>query len=265
MKSLYESLLDDFDTLNKNSTLALIQDFISRNYLFNSKSVQNVDSMVQISKKPNKKTGLYEVKCTKKTITIKLSPDAPSLTNDIFTWTTVAGDFIVQNNQNIITLNGCPESVGGVFKCEALPNVLSLENSPKTVGGFMCWGMNSVKTLQFCPIIQNNVSIGYNENLETLKGLEYGSDKINSFTCKNNPKLKEIVSSLPKYVTKSFETGCNGDWRKDDDANLSTLEVINLMNKRIIDFDRNCKITYVSPTGSSGSNAYQNISYYVFN
>ena len=74
MKSLYESLLDDFDTLNKNSTLALIQDFISRNYLFNSKSVQNVDSMVQISKKPNKKTGLYEVKCTKKNNNYKTIP-----------------------------------------------------------------------------------------------------------------------------------------------------------------------------------------------
>lgn len=264
MKTLYESLLDDFDTLSQNSTLALIKDFIAQNYLFNNKSVQNVDSMVKISKKPNKKTGLYEVKCTKKTIAIKLSKDAPSLTNDIFTWTTVAGNFIIESNPNILTLKGCPESVDGVFTCEYLPNVTSLEHSPKTVGRFMCWGMNSVKTLQFCPIIQDAVTIGYNKNLETLKGLEYESGKINVFFCVANPKLKEIISALPKYVAKRFSTGCNGDWLNDDDANLNTMQLSRLMHKGVIDFDRDCEITYESPTGPGGERRGQDISYYVF-
>lgn len=263
MKSLYESLLDDFDTLDQNATISIIQDYISQNYLFNSKPVQNVDSMVKISKKPNKKTGLYEVKCTKKTITIKLSPDAPSLTNDIFTWTTVAGNFFIADNPNIDTLNGCPESVGGMFKCEALPNVTSLENSPKTVGTFTCRHMHSIKTLQFCPIIQNEVAITYNTNLETLKGLEYESDKIDGFYCTNNPKLKEIISCLPKHITRRLETGCNGDWGKDEDANLYVMKLSMLRRKGIIDFDRDCHISYVSPIGSGGSNAYEDISYYV--
>ena len=75
MKTLYESLLDDFDTISNNmDPHSEIKQFLQTNYI-------NPISKFVISKKPNEK-GLYEVKCNESTI--QVSKNFTRVTNGMF-------------------------------------------------------------------------------------------------------------------------------------------------------------------------------------
>ena len=105
MKSLYESLLDDFDTLNSNiDPKKEIKLFIEDNY----------SGEYEISAKPNK-DGLYEVS-VKKRISVK-NLKITSLTNDLFVWGKVGGRFDCYKCNSLTSLKGAPEKVDGDFNC----------------------------------------------------------------------------------------------------------------------------------------------------
>lgn len=154
MKTLYESLLDDFDTLANNiNPRDAIKQFLQTNYI-------NQISKFVISKKPNE-NGLYEVKCNEATIMLK--KPITHITNGMFEFINRPrkkiqlycgwganlesleglpvdiGYLHINGNNKLHSLKdikGWPEVVDGLvlFNC---PNLVSLEGGPKCVNLMM--------------------------------------------------------------------------------------------------------------------------------
>ena len=143
MKTLYESLLDDFDTLEANSNpISTIRKFIEDNYNYNNE--------LKISKKPNK-NGYYEVSINGD---VDADFDIQSLTNGIFIWKQVKGVFNCEECNNLTSLEGSPREVQGFFDCSYCPNLKSLEGAPDYVrDSFYCTGNSKLKSLKGGPKI----------------------------------------------------------------------------------------------------------------
>jgi hypothetical protein len=146
MKSLKEyineSIFDIDDNINAfDRTLAVeeIKNFIDKNYLLKS---------YVISKKPNNK-GEYIVDCQ---YHVKvLNRDMDKLTNDLFIWGKVGGDFDCSYS-NITSLEGAPQEVGRDFDCSDCNSLKTLDGSPKKVKGyFFCSYCHSLQSLQGIP------------------------------------------------------------------------------------------------------------------
>jgi hypothetical protein len=176
MKTLYESLLDDFDTVSAASTTDIkkeIKQFLKDNY--------KRASSFKISKKPNN-DGYYEVDCSKCPYVIVSNKNITSLTNNLFIFVNVKVSFVCSDCKNLTSLEGSPKEVGGDFHCPSCDNLTSLEGAPNKVGGdFGCY---------FCA------------NLTSLEGApkEVGKD----FCCTRNRKLTSLEGA-PENVGWSFD------------------------------------------------------------
>jgi len=80
----------------------------------------------------------------------------------------VRGNFYCHNNQ-LTSLEGCPQSVGGSFYCSN-NQLTSLEGCPQSVGGdFLCSG-NQLTSLEGCPQIVGGAFSCYNNKLTDFNG-----------------------------------------------------------------------------------------------
>ena len=130
MKSLYESILDVEDNIDNmdESIMDQIKQFLNNNF-------KNA-SRFKISEKPNK-DGKFEVSVNGN-VEVK-NKNIISLTNGIFIWTNIKGNFICSDCASLISLKGAPKEVGGYFNCSRCDSLTSLEGAPKEVGGdFYC-------------------------------------------------------------------------------------------------------------------------------
>lgn len=136
MKTLYESLLDNFDDLDKSIDLKLIiKNWIENNY-------KRVTSL-KISDKPNK-DDKYEVSANYVIIDNK---SLTSLTNDMFVWKNVRL-FNCSNCTLLTSLKGAPKEVEE-FYCFNCDSLTSLEGAPEKVGKvFDCQDCNSLKSYE---------------------------------------------------------------------------------------------------------------------
>ena len=162
MKTLYESLLDDFDSLEANADPRKeVEEFLKIN-------VDEYKKLV-ISKTPNK-DGIYEVS-SKGNVTFYGRSNPTHLTNGLFIWTKVKGNFDCTWNTNLETLEGGPEEVGGSFNCSRCEKLTTLEGAPKTIGGdFECSWCKSLSSLKGIPKkIDGDFDCSYCESLKTLK------------------------------------------------------------------------------------------------
>ena len=83
---------------------------------------------------------------------------------------------------NLISLEGCPVSVGGGFYCG--DNLLvNLEGCPLSVGGHFHCGGNKLTSLEGCP---KEVGYGFNCEKNNLSGFEGYSGEGNHFSCNGN-------------------------------------------------------------------------------
>jgi hypothetical protein len=160
MKSLYESLLDDFDTLADNmDPHSEIKQFIQTNYI-------NTISKFVISKKPNEK-GLYEVKC--KDATLMLKKPITHLTNGMF-------EFINFNPKRRLR-----------FYCGWGANLESLEGLPKIMRYLHILGndkIHSLKDIKGWPEIVDEFILFNCPNLVSLEGgPKYVKDRIQIEAC----------------------------------------------------------------------------------
>ena len=139
MKTLRESLLDD-DLIDKTDKIIRdeIKAFLKENYI----------GSIKISRKPNI-NGKYEVLSTKN-VEVK-NKNITSLTNGMFIWTIVDGNFIVEHCNYLKSLEGAPEKVDEYFSCSYCNSLESLEGAPKEVNNFYCVGCRSLKTLEGAP------------------------------------------------------------------------------------------------------------------
>ena len=207
MKTLYESLLDDFEELEKasnNNIKSSIIDFVENNY----KGVQRIT----ISDKIND-DGKYVVDI--KGYTILTKQNIKKLTNDLFIFGTVRGNFSCYSCFNLISLEGGPKEVSGDFKCSHCHSLISLEGAPQKVGAdFSCFTCSKLKTLEGGPKeVGGSFVCDRCESLTSLKG---GPKEVGHiFNCNN---CKELISleGAPKLVYSFRCSSCKGKFQESD-------------------------------------------------
>lgn len=164
MKTLYESLLSDFDTLaNQVDPRKDIEEFLKFH-------VDEYKKLV-ISKTPNR-DGIYEVSSRGNVTFYGRSNSNPTgLTNGLFIWTKVKGNFDCSWIDSLESLESGPYEVGGSFNCSRCGKLITLEGAPKTIGGsFKCDWCKSLLSLKGVPKkIPGDFDCSYCESLRTLK------------------------------------------------------------------------------------------------
>ena len=145
MKNLKEYIVEgifdtDEDTIDKN-----IKDQIKQFLKDNFKGA----SSCKISRKPNA-DGKYEVSSSKN-IEVK-NEKITSLTNGLFIWVKVRGNFSCYECTSLTSLEDTPKEVGGNFNCGHCDSLTSLEGAPEKVGeNFNCWNCKSLTSLEGAP------------------------------------------------------------------------------------------------------------------
>ena len=99
-------------------------------------------SSCKISNKPNT-DGKYEVSSNGNIMTENRG--ITSLTNGLFIWTYVKGDFYCTYCKSLTSLEGAPKKVGRHFYCYDCKSLKSLKGSPKKIGGDFDCSDNDMK------------------------------------------------------------------------------------------------------------------------
>ena len=194
MKTLYESLLDDFDTLNdKIDPREEIKRFLEENY-------KSSDTF-EISVEPNK-NGYYVV--TSKRRTVKAMKQIKQLTNELFVFENIF-DFNCSRCHNLTSLKGAPKAIKGDFYCYHCKNLKSLEGAPRlintTIGDFDCCGCEKLTSLKGAPEVVGFFCCRDCENLTSLEGAP--KKIIFDFDCEECEKLTSLKGA-PKEVGRDF-------------------------------------------------------------
>ena len=116
---------------------------------------------------------------------------------------TVGGDFSCNENK-LMSLEGAPQTVGGSFFC-LINKLTSLAGAPGTVGGGFNCSDNNLKSLVGAPQTVGGGFYCVNNNLKSLVGAPQTVE--GSFSCVNN-KLTSLVGS-PQIVGGEF--ACEGN------------------------------------------------------
>ena len=217
MKTLRESLLDD--NLVRDADEMIIKDEIE-SFLKENYDYINYMGAIKISNKPNKDCK-YEVSSITD-IGVK-NKNITSLTNGMFVWTVVNGDFRCYECNSLISLKGAPEKVGGTFDCSDCQSLISLEGAPKEVGGdFYCSGCEYLTSLEGAPkkVSRCFTCSGCNV-LTSLKGApkEVGG----AFYCLYCRHLNSLKGA-PKKVGGDFNCyGCAGKFTVEDVKKVSNV------------------------------------------
>lgn len=194
-----ESLLDDFDTLDKNLNDSIekeVKKWILDNY-------QVTPSSLKILKRPNK-DGKLIVNASHAIF----NSDSKSLTNGMFVWGKIKDQFVCSRSF-ITSLEGAPQYVGGFFHCSRCDSLKSLKGSPEKVGNsFYCNGCNSLKSLEGAPKeVDGSFCCDDCDNLKSLEGAP--KEVSGGFYCYNCKSLKSLKGA-PEKVGANFDCSrCN--------------------------------------------------------
>lgn len=195
MKTLYESLLDDFEDLSAPLSPKAIKEeikqFLKANYIHPSK--------FRISRKPNE-DGYYEVEHPGQ---ITFRSPAESLTNGKFVFVN-CHSFSIQSSHRLKNLIGSPkETKHGyhIFNCN---NLESLEGITEKTGfgyGLYISDCMNLKTLTGLPEKAHHVNISYCQSLIDLTGAPNEVElDFKLYQCRNLDSLK----GAPKKVGGVF-------------------------------------------------------------
>ena len=181
--SLNESLLDDDDIfLDPENDKKVIEEWIKNNYRFSSKLTISDDFVVDC----NGNVGVY----------VK-SRNIESLTNGLFRWGNVEGNFTCSFT-SITSLEGAPEKVGGNFDCSDCAKLKSLKGGPKSVGSsFICSDCVNLESLEGAP---KEVGVGfYCSQCNSLTSLKGSPKKVGGyFNCRKCINLKSLEGAPEK-------------------------------------------------------------------
>ena len=184
----FKFILNDDDTyLGVEHDKRIVEEWIKHNYFFTGKLFISDDLDVHCS---------GEVHIKNKSI--------ESLTNGLFRWGGVSGEFNCSFCNNITTLEGAPKCVGGYFNCTGCKNLTTLEGAPEEVGlSFVCNRCNNLTSLKGAP-----EKVGgdfYCNKCENLKSLEYAPEVDGGkFVYSNCPNLKITDSDRRKYKMRDY-------------------------------------------------------------
>ena len=203
---IIESIFDVEDNIDNvdESIKDQIKQFLNNNFKNASKC--------KISEKPNKE-GKFEVS-SNGDVEVK-NKSITSLTNGLFIWTNIKGNFISSNCNSLTSLEGAPKEVGGNFYCSICNSLTSLKGAPKKVGGnFSCGYCNSLTSLEGAPKeVGGNFSCF---NCDSLTSLEGAPKKVGAdFSCFNCKSLISLEGA-PKEVGGYFNCDdCCKNFSKD--------------------------------------------------
>ena len=196
MISLKEALVRK----NRNNNLSELVyseviDFLKRNYKFKlplkyrneiEKYIKFQDGIIDV---------LCDIEVSNKTIT--------SLSNNLFKFNTITGNFDCRSCNNLTSLEGAPEKIDGYFNCSNCKNLISLEGAPKAVKGyFNCNRCNNLTSLEGAPKEVNEYfDCSDCINLESLEGAP--KEVKGDFYCDGCEKLKSLKGA-PKVIKCRF-------------------------------------------------------------
>ena len=116
-----------------------------------------------------------------------------------FNFKTVSGHFQVDSNE-LTTLEGCPEYVGGHFSCADNHDLKSLVHGPKRVEGIYYCDICKLETMEGCAEYIGKSLFCNDNHLKSLKGCP---EAINSeFDCSDN--ILRNLEDGPKVVLKDY-------------------------------------------------------------
>lgn len=195
MRTLYESIFDNNEDTIDNNLRNEVQTFLERNYRGKFTISKNVD-----------KDGKYKVTGTTNVYAKWDLSDEKRLTNGMFKFTKIKGDFSISECPYLETLDGCPVEVGRAFYADGATSLKSLKGAPKKVGGYCSLiGCSSLTSLEGAPEeVGGNFSCEECESLVTLKGAP--KQIKGSFYCDHCPSLKSL-EGFQKKIEGSFS--CN--------------------------------------------------------
>lgn len=160
-------------------------------------------SYVRISSLPNVQ-GKFEAYSRKRLKVKNLSIE--HLTNGLFVWSEVKGDFDCSNCAKLKSLEGAPKIVGGSFICSGCRTLTSLVGAPQNVNmDFNCSGCVNLTNLKGSPQrVGNNLICNDMRELKDLDGIPFN---ITGIICKFSS-----ISSLngsPEHLKGSMTcSGC---------------------------------------------------------
>lgn len=186
-----ESLLDDEEVLSSNGDEFIVLKFIAEHYLFNRNyvDVDEIKDKCTLKKKGNK----YIVDVMG-TLSIKedVGLTINVLTNGMFEFGKVAGNFLVVNCPKLKTLEGGPKMVGQTFNVDICNSLKDLVGGPEVVeGDYYCTSCSNLKSFKGAP-----------------KQLDY------DFVWAGCPNIKDLKYHPKKAGNVVFAK--NSDFTKDD-------------------------------------------------
>ena len=186
--SIIESLLDDEDEVFDGVKENIIKEFLEENY--------NINGSYTIKEKGNE-----FIVNVKGNIRVK-NKDITSLTNDLFEFGSISGNFHCHSCYSLTSLKGAPKEVGGRFNCTYCESLKTLEGAPKKVEKFDCSYCDLLTSLEGVPEKVGGVfSCACCDSLKTLKGApkEVGE----KFDCGDCKSLKSLEGA-PDEVGGDF-------------------------------------------------------------
>ena len=198
---IIESLLGDEDEVFDGAKKGIVKEFLKENY--------NI-------------RGSYTIKETKTGFIVDVKGDIEvanesiaSLTNGLFEFGEVSGDFHCDDCDLLTSLEGAPKKCMD-FSCHGCKSLTSLEGAPKEVnGGFGCSECNSLKSLEGAP---KEVGRDFDcSGCKSLKSLQGAPGKVRwAFDCNGCKSLKSLKGA-PKEVGDSFYcVNCGTQFTEDD-------------------------------------------------
>lgn len=195
MKTLYESLLDDFDVLSEPISPKIIKEeikqFLKANYMCPSK--------FRISRKPNE-DGYYVVECLDR---IVFRGQAESLTNGKFIFENCQS-FSIQSSHRLKNLIGSPKEVKygyHIFNCNGLESLDGITEKTGFGYGIHITECYNLKTLKGLPKKVHHLHIAHCHGLNDLTGAPEEIElDFKIWGCDNLKSLK----GAPKKVGGTF-------------------------------------------------------------
>ena len=182
MISLKESLINRKKNIDVASIVENdIKEFILSNYEFLNEPPSHQRMLVEKELIILKKDGKFSVSCRKD---IEFKGDAKSLTNDLFEWDTIDGNFYISSK-----------------------SITSLKGGPKVINGqFALFSTKSLKTLEYFPTsVKYDIRIIGCTDLTSLKGMP---KSINGPLHVINCALKDLKGCPNKIKNGLFMTTC---------------------------------------------------------
>ena len=161
MKSLYESIFDVDDNIT-DVDKGIVDNFLKK-YL-------TKESYKNCVIRPKNNDGKYEVSG----MNVHYNDDAMSLTNDLFVWVEISGDFCCNGCRSLKSLKGCPKVSGWDFECCGCDSLTSLEGAPEEVKGYFdCSDCKSLKSLKGAPkLVRRNFYCEDNDGRFTVDDIK---------------------------------------------------------------------------------------------